>query len=128
MTSTVKSWMFLAFSSMVFVVALTTAISLYSDISKSIDIVNTSENSLDRNVYSTLGIPKEPIITGENVALTVLQIPDTKIDIVVNGTLFPKTLEFDQIDISGIPTNKTYTANFERDTLGNLTKVIYTAQ
>ncbi|GAA0853863.1 hypothetical protein ABER99_20005 [Paenibacillus glucanolyticus] len=128
MTSHVKSWMFFSFSATVFVIALGSAIYLNLSISKSLDLVSKSNTHLERDIHSTLGVPVKPAITGQEVAASVIQIPDTKIDIIVNNHLYNKNLQFDEIDVSTISLNREYTANFERNTLGVITKVIYTAQ
>lgn len=126
MSNNIRSWLLYSVSAMIFVVALSSGFYLFRSISDSIEAVSSSNRNLTRNVHSTLKDFEKPVITGQEVALSVIQIPQTKIDIIVNNQIFLKTLEFDQIDISTIPLNISFKINYERDDLGNITKVIYT--
>lgn len=128
MTSTVKSYLFYSFSITVFVIALGIGVSLYRSMNSTLETVRQSNTSLNRNIHSTLKELDGPLLTGQEVALTVTQIPDTQVDVLVNGQLFSHSLQFEDIDISGINTQKNYTINLERDASGLMIRVIYTAQ
>lgn len=128
MTNNIRSWLFLGTMSIIFVIGLSSSINLNNETNQVLKQVSINKQEQDRSIYTDLVIPKESVISSSEVALTIAQIPDTQIDVEVNGVLFPKTLEFEDIDLSKVPSDKKFNVNYERNTVGEITKVKYTAQ
>ncbi|MCW3793936.1 hypothetical protein OM416_20285 [Paenibacillus sp. LS1] len=128
MTNHIRSWLFLGSMSILFVIGLATAINLSNETKNVLKLVSINKQEQDRTTYTDLKIPEQSVIFSSEVALTIAQIPDTHIDVEVNGILFSKTLEFEDIDLTKVPSDKKFIANYERNTAGEITKVKYTAQ
>lgn len=124
----IRSWLFLGSMSILFVIGLATAINLNNETKNVLKLVSLNNQDKDRTIYTDLAIPEESVILSSEVALTIAQIPETQIDVEVDGILFAKTLEFDEIDLTKVPSDKKFIANYERNTAGEITKVKYTAQ
>lgn len=81
----------------------------------------------DRGIVST----HEPIagdgsVSGAEVLQTLAQIPETGIEVGLNGQVFPSTLEREQLTANGLILSGRYLPVMERDAVGQVVRVRFT--
>lgn len=108
-----------------FIAAVSIAIILFRDISRGLDtsfITNTSE---DRTIYSGFKASDARQIDGAFVLQSIYDIKAIGADIKVDGVLYPKTLEIENADTTGIDVKNMYKEHYIRDIKGNLIEIRY---
>jgi chloramphenicol 3-O-phosphotransferase len=116
-----RSAIYLAFSAFVFVAALSMGYFLFKTVSDANVMTYKMTVDSDRNITTTLKIPTAYTVTGAEVRQSIYMIKDIGVDIVVDGVLYPKTLDPTTVNVSGINLAKNYTPTFVRDSNGMLT-------
>ncbi|MCM3130501.1 hypothetical protein PUW24_00050 (plasmid) [Paenibacillus urinalis] len=79
----------------------------------------------DHRVFSTIQEVGEELYSGAQVIYSIFRIQEINADIEVEDILFTKNLTIDNTDVSHIDPNKSYSVVYERNTKGELTKIIF---
>lgn len=116
-----RSAIYLAFASFMFVSALSISYYLFKTVADTNEMTYTMTEQSDRSITTTLKVPTEYIVTGAEVRQSIYKIKDIGVDIVVDGVLYPKTLDTSTVNVSGINIAKNYTPTYVRDSKGILT-------
>ncbi|MCM3130598.1 MULTISPECIES: hypothetical protein [unclassified Paenibacillus] len=116
-----RSAIYLAFASFIFVAALSISYYLFKTVADTNEMTYTMTEQSDRSITTTLKVPTEYIVTGAEVRQSIYKIKDIGVDIVVDGVLYPKTLDTSTVNVSGINIAKNYTPTYVRDSKGILT-------
>jgi len=116
-----RSAIYLGFSALSFVAALSTCFFLFQTVSSTNDKTYKLISNTDKNITTTLKIPTAYTVSGAEVRQSIYKIKELDVDIVVDGVTFSKTLDPKVVNVSGINVSKNYTPTYVRDSNGNLT-------
>lgn len=116
-----RSALYLAFATFIFVASLSISYFLFKTVGETNEMTYKMTEQSDRNITTTLKIPSTYTVTGAEVRQSIYKIKDIEVDIVVDGVLYPKTLDPTTVNVSGINLSKNYTPTYVRDSNGILT-------
>lgn len=121
-----RSALWLGVSFLIFIASLSGAYALFQTSARINEQTYHLTASSDHNMYSTLKIENKYTCTGAEVRQTIHQINSLQVDIEVNGTLYPKDLDPDEVDVSSIDLDQKYTPAYIRNTGGQLVMLRFT--
>ncbi|MFM9280874.1 hypothetical protein [Paenibacillus jiagnxiensis] len=110
---------------LLFVSAAAVGVQLFRGNHDALNEVDAAISSRDRNMAVIPAVEGEESVSGATVVQTIFQIAAIGADIQVEGYLFSKDVNIDDTDVSMIPLKATYTTEYQRDSQGNLQRVIF---
>lgn len=111
-----------------FIGALTIGAMLFIKVSQAVEITNKFNVGQDRNIHTTLAIPKKYEVTGAEVLQSIYHIGSIGADIQVDGQEFFRNLDINHMDVSKIDVHRSYVPTYIRDENGGLSKIIFNPQ
>lgn len=129
MNHSVRTMMEISFASLLFLMAATTGLLLFQSGMASLHTTYVSGQTQDRNVKSTLSpIAGDSSVSGAELLQILASFGEDRVDVVVDGTLYPQSLERDQLNATHISLNGSYTPSYERDTRGHLLRMVFVSR
>ncbi|MDN4067573.1 hypothetical protein QYF50_06660 [Paenibacillus vini] len=119
------SMMQLYFFSLIFIVAISLGVYLFTITSKTID--KAYDMRADHNQATVLQIVKPYVVEGSDVLSILTLIKDIGCEIVVDGVTFPPSLDITETDVSIVDAQAHYNEKLTRDQNGKLIQVRYTS-
>ncbi|PWK05008.1 hypothetical protein [Tumebacillus permanentifrigoris] len=128
MESTTRNLLFLSVAIILFLTALTTGYSLFTNVSQALDQTYETNQGLDRNQSLTLKVPsQDDRVSGSVVLQSIYQIPSSKVDIYVDGVPYLQSnFDIDALVVTQIDPGRKFAPAYVRDHSGVLTSVRYT--
>jgi len=111
----------LSFAVSMFVVSLTLSLYLFSTTGDAIQQTYEMNTRSDNNIYSTLKVPSDYVVSGAEVRQSLYTMKEIGVDIEVNGVIYSKLLDPTTLNVSVIDLNKKYSPAYVRDNKGVLT-------
>ncbi|MEC0090904.1 hypothetical protein [Paenibacillus macquariensis] len=111
----------LSFAVSMFVVSLTLSLYLFSTTGDTIQQTYEMNSRSDNNIYSTLKVPSDYVVSGAEVRQSLYTMKEIGVDIEVNGVIYSKSLDPTTLNVSVIDLNKKYSPTYVRDNKGVLT-------
>ncbi|OAB41247.1 hypothetical protein [Paenibacillus antarcticus] len=103
-----------------FVVSLTLSVYLFSTTGDTIQRTYEMNTRSDNNIYSTLKVPSDYVVSGAEVRQTLYTMIEIGVDIEVNGVMYSKSLDPRTLNVSSIDLSKKYIPTYVRDYKGAL--------
>ncbi|WP_442600863.1 hypothetical protein [Paenibacillus sp. KN14-4R] len=125
MDSNLKSMLWLSFATVIFISALTVALYQVHFIGKTVQTTYISGNELDHNIVNTSTNLDVFTVSSAVVLQSIYHIEEIKVNIQVNGHLYPKDLKIEQADLSFINQGKKYVRKSVRGSQGELIRIDY---
>lgn len=125
MNHSVRTMIDMSFACFVFVAAVTIGLLLFQSGAVLLDTAYTAGNALDRSVNPTLSpVAGDGTVSGAEVLQSLASIKETGVEMAVDGTVYPPTMEREQITGSGIRLQGRYLSSYERSADGRLLRVV----
>ncbi|MDO3412848.1 hypothetical protein QWJ34_23985 [Saccharibacillus sp. CPCC 101409] len=123
--SNARNFMILAAAFLLFIGACTYAAGTVRAVDDAAKLAYNLNAENDRKVKTALGAPGDELYSGAQVVYMIRNIADGEADIEVDGVLFPRCAQYEDMDPAVVALNKTYRAVYRRDAAGYLTKIVF---
>jgi len=110
---------------LIFIICLSSGVLLFQNSSDINDKTYELTTYSDKNQSSTLKIENKYTCSGAEVLQSIYQIKEIDVNIQVDGVIFDKNIDPDEMDVSNIDVERTYTPTYVRDSQGNLILLKY---
>nr|WP_238357787.1 hypothetical protein [Cohnella zeiphila] len=112
---------------LIFLTAAAIGLQLFQFGAASLQTAYVFGEAQDRSIVSTLKpIAGDGTVSGAEVLQTLAQIPETGMEVEVNGQVYSSTLEREQLNANGLILSGRYLSVMERDAEGQVVRVRFT--
>lgn len=116
----------MGFTALMFVTALTMALWMNETAQAAIASTFQAGADQDHNIAVLLREREDDSVTGSEVVQTIYRLNQFDYDVAVDGVLFPRSAETDEIRAEWIFPEAVYSVYRERNTEGVLMKIVFT--